>query len=122
MDDVDEILKKAIKAPHISEKLKLELEAIFKDEEYLTVGPDLDIPDRVVEETEEKTLEQEYDYMSGFWRMLETSKDCVVSHPFYHADRQNEPHWLDREGVSWKVLDAARSKCENWIEENVDKF
>lgn len=55
--------------------------------------------------------------MSGMWKMLETSGGLLVSPPDYHAHRQLVPHWLDRDGVSYKEMDKARIKCEQWIDE-----
>lgn len=132
-NEIEKTLKNAVNETRLPEELRKEIEEIFKDEEYLTVGPDLDIPERAgilkeevideeksEEKTEEVIQEKEFDQMSGMWKMLATSDDMIISPPGYRSDWQNEPHWLDRPGVSWRTREKAREKCEEWMRENID--
>ncbi|XP_034251875.1 uncharacterized protein LOC117651710 [Thrips palmi] len=48
--------------------------------------------------------------------MLDCYDEFVCSPPGFHAFRQEKPHWLDQEPIPWSVREAAREKCNRWLQ------
>ncbi|XP_015833339.1 uncharacterized protein LOC107397509 [Tribolium castaneum] len=54
------------------------------------------------------------------WHLLavnRANKKFEITPPAYNAFNQTEPHWLERESVSWEKLEKATLKCEEWLEQ-----
>ncbi|KAL0272190.1 UNVERIFIED_CONTAM: hypothetical protein PYX00_005266 [Menopon gallinae] len=68
-------------------------------------GKSKDEKKKVVEDEEEA---DNFDTMSGYWRMLSAYEDFRISPPDYNAYENESPHWLETKIIPFEVFPDAR--------------